>query len=711
MRSRSRHLIAGKGGRYNAIWLADTARALPLPRPLDPHGEPLAPLEVPVWFDDDEILARDNSRPGLVRCQRLDGWQPTDELAVGQFGELAADGRGGWAATIRFMNYTTVGRHRGRALPARVQSRCWVTDGRDGALLFQDFDVHHLVLWPSGELLDCGVALEARLGDGGVILRGASDGPIVLVDPDGRRTVAATITTPNLDHPQRVGEWVSYAGDGIGRVLHHAADPTRGYRLTRGYSPELERVGGLVYPAVATNEGEIPTSLVRDPPIELGQNLEELATPVPPAPDPDPPADEAPASCARAFTMPAGSAMTFEFSEPEQHGDTTRPPLGNLILVVEYENAVGVALPKTLARVETMNRPLVVHAHPSTRITASQVNVILAWLVTGATFEELVAALLANRAARPHRYELAYLDDGNSEAWPAEWPEAFGAATIPIAQCYRGAGESRAAARDRFDRLGAIATSAPSGVAGFWYRTDTQELGDPEEVARDVRELYAPHMRRWRPRWVLGFSDGREGGPLNVQGTRSSRTIREAVQWLFGAIPGRPSKSLADRPVADQIRYLMSQDLDVRAFTKQQEAAIVQRFSATIPPADDTRQAPDREAVVAAVIASHPTIDACDEASTDTGRALLVDWAAQRLNRDDGRIRWGRKSRGAPDNGIAVNPNTDAITFLRDDGRFEIYDVINGRTCTASWVGYGPFRQGENGWFAPPQCRPEPLPS
>jgi hypothetical protein len=113
--------------------------------------------------------------------------------------------------------------------------------------------------------------------------------------------------------------------------------------------------------------------------------------------------------------------------------------------------------------------------------------------------------------------------------------------------------------------------------------------------------------------------------------------------------------------------------------------------------------------MVAAVRAAHPEVNPCDESSLTSGRALLVDWAAQRLNARDGQVRWGRKSRGKPSpDGKADRPNTDALTFLRPDGLFEIYDVISGGApCNATWTGYGPFKPGENGYWAPPQLPAE----
>ena len=118
--------------------------------------------------------------------------------------------------------------------------------------------------------------------------------------------------------------------------------------------------------------------------------------------------------------------------------------------------------------------------------------------------------------------------------------------------------------------------------------------------------------------------------------------------------------------------------------------------------------APNRQAVVADVIRAHPEVNACDEDSLTKGRALIVDWVAQRLNKAEGRVIWGRKSRGRPNGDRADNPNTDGLTYLRPDGRFEIYDAIAGTSpCGSTWDGFGPFAQGENGYWAPPQLGPE----
>ena len=96
--------------------------------------------------------------------------------------------------------------------------------------------------------------------------------------------------------------------------------------------------------------------------------------------------------------------------------------------------------------------------------------------------------------------------------------------------------------------------------------------------------------------------------------------------------------------------------------------------------------------VVAEVMLDHPEIDTRKEET----RGRILDYVAAELNA--GRVQpWGRKAR-MPD---GSNKNTDALTYLRPDGLFEIYDAISGVDGSATWDAYGPFRQGENGYWTP----------
>jgi hypothetical protein len=106
--------------------------------------------------------------------------------------------------------------------------------------------------------------------------------------------------------------------------------------------------------------------------------------------------------------------------------------------------------------------------------------------------------------------------------------------------------------------------------------------------------------------------------------------------------------------------------------------------------------APSMQTQVQETIDDHPEIDSMN----DDTRGEIIDITDWRCNA--GRDRpWGRKAR----NNDPHNPNlnSDAMTFLRPDGLFEIYDCISGIDGNATWDGYGPYAQGENGYWWPPQ--------
>lgn len=119
----------------------------------------------------------------------------------------------------------------------------------------------------------------------------------------------------------------------------------------------------------------------------------------------------------------------------------------------------------------------------------------------------------------------------------------------------------------------------------------------------------------------------------------------------------------------------------------------------TPEPAPVSLQAPNEIEVVRRVMREHPEINTRDEAT----RGRILDFCAMYLNA--GGEKWGRKSR----NPQGTDLNTDALTYMRPNGLFEIYDVISGGDGSATWDGYGPFRQGENGyWVSAPDANGHP---
>jgi hypothetical protein len=102
-------------------------------------------------------------------------------------------------------------------------------------------------------------------------------------------------------------------------------------------------------------------------------------------------------------------------------------------------------------------------------------------------------------------------------------------------------------------------------------------------------------------------------------------------------------------------------------------------------------ESPNLQSLVEQQIALHPEINTRDEAQ----RGRILDYVCAEANAHHAREPFGRKGYDA----AGKKKNTDGLTYMRRDGLFEIYDVIGGRSGKATWVGYGPFRQGENGYW------------
>jgi len=118
-------------------------------------------------------------------------------------------------------------------------------------------------------------------------------------------------------------------------------------------------------------------------------------------------------------------------------------------------------------------------------------------------------------------------------------------------------------------------------------------------------------------------------------------------------------------------------------------------------------QAPNVLSAIERVFAEHPEIDT--RVDRDEVRGKMIDWVCHALNQPGTDRPWGRKAR----NRDGSNKNGDALTYLRTDERFEIYDIINGADGRPMWgVPSRSLEQGENGFWAPadPVSSPEPAP-
>lgn len=100
--------------------------------------------------------------------------------------------------------------------------------------------------------------------------------------------------------------------------------------------------------------------------------------------------------------------------------------------------------------------------------------------------------------------------------------------------------------------------------------------------------------------------------------------------------------------------------------------------------------APNKLADVQNVIATHPEIARTTDGPFAPNRGGITQLVAQRLG-----LPWGRKSKDKS----ATNLSDDALCYLLPDGRFEIYDILNGSSGDATWDYKGTFANGENGYF------------
>ncbi len=139
---------------------------------------------------------------------------------------------------------------------------------------------------------------------------------------------------------------------------------------------------------------------------------------------------------------------------------------------------------------------------------------------------------------------------------------------------------------------------------------------------------------------------------------------------------------------------------DLTNFPIQQGNGDPDNMPGPIVNGDNMLQAPNKLSTVQRMMKLHPEIDTMDEEE----RGVIIDLSCKAENPVGKDKPWGRKSR----NKEGTDLNTDAMTYLRTDGKFEIYDVISGGDGSATWdLGTSPtnssgiWSQGENGYWAP----------
>jgi len=393
------------------------------------------------------------------------------------------------------------------------------------------------------------------------------------------------------------------------------------------------------------------------------------------------------------------------YSHSERYGDTT-DHVGNSILLVGDDETVK----RELARVKGLGIPLILEA---TALPAEELNTVAAWWTAGLDIAEL-GQRVEETLTLTQRPIAAYLDKGEADAWPEVRPSWVTDRVWPSVQAYRNAGESLQAfdarvtfALQRVSKYGCMGLTL---TPAFYTRNGSVPVSDITECM----PLYEKWMWEFNIVCVMPFADRRPTG------MEQHKELREHARAFQYAVPStRPNRFDYWKPASTSAEEILKNKLGqsraavvLEPYLRELILNLVEGEGSEPQPGPEPpsngNQASEELALMQQMKNEHPNINSCDESSLDNGRALLVDWAAQRLNKRAGKVIWGRKSRGKPNGDVAVNPNTDGLTYLRTDGRFEIIDVFNGSSpCDATWHNYGPFSQGENGWWAPPQLPKE----
>jgi hypothetical protein len=431
--------------------------------------------------------------------------------------------------------------------------------------------------------------------------------------------------------------------------------------------------------------------------IDLSAPRMDLLGDAPTPPDPAPEGD-----MMKSFERPYWFAPFYSHSE--KYGDTPDHVGNSILLLADNPEKMR----QELARVAPLGFPMILGASD---LREDELGSVFAWWETGGDLNEL-GAKVEHALTLVERPVVAYLDKGEADCWPESRPLWLTDRVWPSAQAYRNAGESLSAFDARvtttLQRLTGYGCMGLTLTPAFYTRNGSVSV----EAIAECMPLYERWLWDFNIVCVMPFADRRPTGMTEHP------ELREHARAFQYAVPAtRPNRFDYWKPAGQSAEAVLQNKLG------QSRAAVVLEpylrelilglVNDTEPepgpapgPPDGTHQATMELAMVQLVREQHPHINPCED--SEQGRGTLVDWAAQRLNKRDGVTRWGRKSRGEPHDGVAVNPNTDGLTYLRTDGRFEIIDAFNGSPpCEAAWHNYGSFAPGENGWWAPPQLPKE----
>lgn len=345
-------------------------------------------------------------------------------------------------------------------------------------------------------------------------------------------------------------------------------------------------------------------------------------------------------------------------------------------------------------------------------------DLIVAFALHAGNHDDMLKQVIkATGPGWPIKPLVAYMDSGDPELFPAVAPSWLSSDRVwPSFAAYRNPNEPLDVFRfrcetilERMQAWGNYIVLTPA-----FYTRNKNPDGTPVVPVAQIMEcmpLYEEWIRNYPICGVMPFAD------LRPSGMGDHPEFYNMARAFLDAIPAnRPNRYDYWTPPMGAVESLsnkLSQDIDLVVLSRSERRFLFQKLVAaptdpTPDPEDPPEEPPPHELmapmkikVVIDVLREHPEINMLDEDSP-TGRARILDYVCDRL----GGKPWGRKARRED----GSHKNTDGLTWLRPDGKFEIYDVLNGfdpdpndpdMANWASWAGHGPFSPGENGWWAP----------
>lgn len=516
--------------------------------------------------------------------------------------------------------------------------------------------------------------------------------------------------------------WLVYFHERLG-VIAHPSNSFSGIQVVRPGTDAWHRVRGngtQLLIAVSAGEGEQPGQiygyrfdlksytkfnlLTGEP---LGSFVLTDLAPV----KPDPGGDGGGVKSMRVPAFPRKMWMAPYYSHHRRYGDT---PLdvhaGNAIWVGGDESDIGV-IHTELARISLLGMPMIVALDAGLlNLDTRYTDLTIAISVHASNLGHLEAEVARAKSSMPIKPIIAYMDKMELSAWPEHRPSWMDSDRIwPSFPAYRNPGETTAAFRARIeailDRVAGYGLSMTL-TPGFYTRSGQL---DPEEVLACMK-LYDNWIRRYPMAAIMPFADRRPSGMLEHP------EFREWAMAFKDAIPaGRPNRNDHWTPPGgpiESLRNKLMQDLEIHMLSAAERRFLLQKMDAAANPIpapmptpdpghggeEEKPMAPNISHVVKDIVRAHPEIDLTDETSP-VGRARVLDLTIAAV----GGRPWGRKARNAD----GSNKNTDALCYLRPDGRHEIYDALNGSNPSGipdnwvSWVFHDIHAPGANGYWAP----------